>query len=148
VDALRFGRLLDAVGADDPGARRFRLTEALQLWRGEPFEDLRSPWLQLTEAPRLVDRYLVAIEDRVDLDLASGRHGGLTAELRELTARHPLRESLSARLLLVRAGCGRPAEALARYEMIRTPLADELTGMTVSRAPTTSPVPTSRSGHP
>ena len=98
VDALRFGRLLDAATAGvDPDVQRSGLTAALRLWRGDPFEDLRSLWLQHTEAPRLIERYLAAVEQRVDLDLTSGPSGELVAELSALTARYPLRESLWAR---------------------------------------------------
>jgi DNA-binding SARP family transcriptional activator/tetratricopeptide (TPR) repeat protein len=131
VDVLCFGRLLDsATAAGDPATRRSLLTEAIGLWRGEPFEGLDSEWLGL-RAPRLVERYLAAVEDRADLDLATAdrdrrRAVALVAPLRELTARHPLRESLWVRLLLTLAQCGRRAEALARYETMRARLADEL----------------------
>ena len=127
IDAMRFGRLLDAAdNVDDPVRKRALLTEALELWRGEPFEDLDSPWLTAVEAPRLVERYVAAIEERADVDLADGRHEGLVAELRKLTQLHPLRESLWARLLVALARSGRPADALAAYETIRRHLAEEL----------------------
>ena len=127
VDTQRFDRFLArADGAEDPTARRSLLTEALRLWRGEPFEDLASPWLTATEAPGLVERYLTAVEHCADLDLLCGRHAGLAADLTRMAAQHPLRESLWVRLLLVLARCGRPAEALAQYETIRARLADEL----------------------
>jgi DNA-binding SARP family transcriptional activator len=127
VDTRRFERLLDrAAAAGDPATRRLLLTEALRLWRGEPFEDLPSSWLADTEAPGLVERYLTAVEHRADLEMAQGRHDGLAADLARLAARHPLRESLWARLLVVLARCGRPAEALATYEAIRVRLVAEL----------------------
>jgi DNA-binding SARP family transcriptional activator/tetratricopeptide (TPR) repeat protein len=127
VDALRFVRLLDeATTAPDPAIQRDRLVAALALWRGIPFDGVRSEWLEHTQVPRLQERYLAGLERRVDLDLADGRHAGLAAELEELTARFPLRESLWARLLTVLERSGRPAEALARYEEIRARLAEEL----------------------
>jgi hypothetical protein len=48
------------------------------------------------------------------------------AELVDLTARHPLRESLWVRLLIVLGRSGCPAEALARYETVRTRIVEEL----------------------
>jgi DNA-binding SARP family transcriptional activator len=127
VDALRFLRLLDAAEvAPDVRAERTRLEEALTLWRGMPFEGLRSGWLADLETPRLVERYLAAVERRADLDLAAGRPGPLVGELGELLARHPLRESLWLRLLVALHRSGRRAEALERYQAIRVHLAEEL----------------------
>ncbi|MGH3174763.1 MAG: AfsR/SARP family transcriptional regulator, partial [Streptosporangiaceae bacterium] len=85
VDALRFLRLVDAAdAAPDVRAERTRLEEALALWRGMPFEGLRSGWLADLEAPRLVERYLAAVERQADLDLAAGRPGPLVGQLGEL----------------------------------------------------------------
>jgi DNA-binding SARP family transcriptional activator/tetratricopeptide (TPR) repeat protein len=127
VDALRFVRLLDeATTTPDPATQRERLAAALTLWRATPFDGMQSRWLEHTQGRRLQERYLAGLERRVDLDLANGRHAELAAELAELTARFPLRESLWARLLRVLERAGRPAEALARYEVIRVRLAEEL----------------------
>jgi DNA-binding SARP family transcriptional activator/Tfp pilus assembly protein PilF len=129
VDALRFGRLLDeAAAAPDPAGERSLLAGALALWRGTPFDGIRSDWLERSVAPALQERYLTALERRVDLDLAGGAppDPAEPAELGDLAERHPLRESLWARLLRVLAAAGRPAEALERYETIRRRLAEEL----------------------
>jgi DNA-binding SARP family transcriptional activator len=127
IDALRFARLVDAAGrAGNPRTERAHLQEALSLWRGPPFDGVRSEWLVRSEAPRLVERYLAAVERRIDLDLADGRSDELVADLQALTALHPLRESLWVRLLVVLSRSGRPAEALERYELIRVRLAEEL----------------------
>ncbi len=87
VDALRFLRLLDAA-ANAPDRRRERtiLQEALALWRGTPFEGIRAVWLEQVEVPKLVDRYMSAVERRIDLDLATGVGAGIVGQLRELTA--------------------------------------------------------------
>ena len=127
VDSGRFVELLDrAAAAADAAAERRWLDEALALWRGEPFGGVESAWLETTEAPRLVERYVTALERRVDLDLSAGRLDGLAAELVDLTSRYRLRESLVARLLLVLDRRGRRAEALERYEEFRVRIADEL----------------------
>ncbi|MEJ3745988.1 BTAD domain-containing putative transcriptional regulator [Actinomycetes bacterium KLBMP 9797] len=127
VDALRFARLLDAAGRTaDPAAEKVLLGEALALWRGDPFDGVASDWLHRTEGPRLLERYLTALERRVDLDIRAGAPEALAAELERLTARHPLRESLWVRLLRVLDRRGRTAEALERYEAVRRRIADEL----------------------
>ncbi|MEO3826329.1 BTAD domain-containing putative transcriptional regulator [Actinomadura sp. B10D3] len=135
VDALRFGRLLDeAAAAADPVAERSRLATAKALWRGTPFDGIRSDWLEHSVAPALAERYLAVLERRVDLDLANRSHpdparpveSADLAELTELAEQHPLRESLWLRLLRALESAGRPAEALASYETIRRRLAEEL----------------------
>lgn len=127
VDALRFVRLLDqAVAASPKERQRDLLVEALGLWRGPPFDGMRSDWLEQTQAPRLEERYLAGLERRIDLDMTGGSAVDLVAELGELTGRFPMRESLWMRLILVLQICGRPAEALERYEAVRVRLAEEL----------------------
>ena len=127
VDALRFEQLLDeAAGQATPEAERRLLDDALGMWRGEPFEGIASRWLEEVEAPRLVERRLSALERRIDLDLAAGRHGELVGDLNEWAVRYPLRESLWVRLLVTLDRCGRRADALERYEQIRRRVADEL----------------------
>ena len=126
VDALKFTRLLERSGDAPPSEEREHLVEALSLWRGEAFEGVDSRWLTEMEAPHLSERYLVALERLTDLDIADGRHGELVAELEAGVARHPTRETLWLRLLVVLDRCGRQAEALQRYEQIRQRLADEL----------------------
>ncbi len=127
VDALRFVRLLDdAAQQPDVAAERASLAAALDLWRGDPFDGVDSEWLRVHQAPRLEERYLSGLERRIDLDLASGRHGDLTAELGSLTARHPWRESLWVRLLAALGRAGRHAEALEAYDTIRARIAAEL----------------------
>jgi DNA-binding SARP family transcriptional activator/tetratricopeptide (TPR) repeat protein len=126
VDALRFTRLLDSAAvAPDAATERARLDKALALWRGGPFDDVESDWLARSEAPRLVERYLAAVERRIDL-AAGDRPGELVARLQELTVLYPLRESLWVRLLAALDRSGRQAEALALYESIRRSLAKEL----------------------
>ena len=127
VDALHFVRLLDlAAATPDRATQRARLAEALELWRGPPFDGVGSQWLEQTQSPWLQERYLAGLERRIDLDLADAPGVELVAELGELTGRYPLRESLWLRLLVVLARCGRRAEALERYEAVRLCLAEEL----------------------
>ena len=131
VDALRMTRLLDTAAT-----RRFDeralLVEALGLWRGTPFEGLRSTWLDGV-AETLTERYLSTLEQRVALDLADPTHlgdparlGELVAELRDLTARHPLRERFWGHLIVALDRSGRRGDALECYARLRRLLDEEL----------------------
>jgi DNA-binding SARP family transcriptional activator len=127
VDVLRFERALDEVArAGDTVTERRHLDFALGLWRGEPFADIRSPQLHESVATHLVERYLMAVERRVDLDLLEGKAADVIGELSLLIPYHPLRESLYVRLLRALADCGRHAEALTRYESVRLCVAEQL----------------------
>ncbi len=127
VDALRMTRLCETT-ATAPGApgERDTVGAVLGLWRGRPFEQVRSDWLTATYETHLTENHLWALERRIDLDLADGRLTGLAAELSGLVDRYPLREPLWARLLLVLERNGRTSEAFERYDAIRRRLADEL----------------------
>src|SRR3989440_4858094 len=127
VDALRFLGLLEAAATESDWSRERKLLgEALALWRGNPFEGVYSSRLEESEGLRLIERYLSAVERRLDLDIADGRAADIVAELAELAAEHPLRETLWVRWLVALADCNRQAEALARYEAVRSLLAEEL----------------------
>lgn len=123
VDAVAFTRQVDGADGDRSESR---LAAALRLWRGTPFEGEFCDWLTRYEAPRLVERYLTALERRIDLDLAAGRHAALVGEMQELTVVHSLREPLWARLLRALDAVGRSAEALEQYGVVRERIAQEL----------------------
>jgi class 3 adenylate cyclase len=78
------------------------------------------------EAARLEEARLAALEERVEADLACGRHGQLVAELDALTRAHPLRERLWAQRMLALYRAGRQAEALRAYQELRGILGEEL----------------------
>ncbi|MFI7700545.1 BTAD domain-containing putative transcriptional regulator [Nonomuraea sp. NPDC049480] len=127
VDALRFRRLLaEAALARGTEAERELLRQALALWRGRPFDGVGSDALRGPTASHWVELHLSAVERWIDLGLADGRQGELVAEVRELAARHPLREPLWGRLIVVLDRCGRQAEALAVYEQLRRRLVEDL----------------------
>src|SRR5262249_28859952 len=102
------------------------LREALGLWRGPVLADLADYAFARPEAARLEELRVAAVEDRVDADLALGRHQALTGELERLAGEYPLRERLHGQLMLALYRCGRQAEALAAYRRVRDLLAGEL----------------------
>ena len=131
VDARRFEEALaagrTALGNGDAGRAARLLREGLALWRGPALADVPPGMLVAAEADRLDELRLVAVELRVEADLAAGgAAAGLAAELRALLADHPLRERLWYQLIRMLWGDGRPAEALQVYARARQVLAGEL----------------------
>jgi DNA-binding SARP family transcriptional activator/tetratricopeptide (TPR) repeat protein len=99
---------------------------ALGLWRGAPLADVPSQLLRDQWLPHLDELHVQAVEWRVEAGLHEGWHEQLIPELRELTARHPLREHFHAQLMLALYRCGRQTEALAAYQRARHVLISEL----------------------
>lgn len=102
------------------------LREALGLWRGAPLADFTFEDFAQREIGRLDERRMACVEERIEADLAMGRHADLVAELEALVAEHPVRERLRGQLMVALYGSGRQAEALEVYAAGRRALADEL----------------------
>ena len=113
-----------ALADGDAGEAAELLREALALWRGPALGELAYDLP--AAAGRLEDLKLGAIEDRIDADLALGRHAALVAELAELVERHPERERLRGQQMLALYRCDRQADALAAYQDFRRRLRAEL----------------------
>jgi DNA-binding SARP family transcriptional activator len=119
LDARRFEQLVGqgraALAANAPGQAAEKLRSALELWRGQALADLVNGHGPRIEAVRLAELRLSAIEDRIDSDLALGRHAGVVGELEALAGVHPLRERLHGQLMIALYRSGRQAEALEAY---------------------------------
>jgi DNA-binding SARP family transcriptional activator/ABC-type branched-subunit amino acid transport system substrate-binding protein len=110
----------------DAAAAADRLREALALWRGPPLAEFAYEGFAQAEISRLEELRLGAVEDRIDADLALGRHAELVPELEQLVRSNPLRERLRGQLVLALYRSGRQADALAAYAEARRTLLDEL----------------------
>ena len=130
VDVHRFATLArdgrQQLRAGRPDAAAATLRQALDLWRGPVAET----WGDTLEAAgwraRLDDQRLDAAADLIEAQIERGRHADVVTELDDLATRHPSRERLAGLLMRALAGAGRQADALDRYEALRTRLADEL----------------------
>src|SRR5215210_5997752 len=95
VDVLRFERLRkegrEALADGNALTAAERLTAACALWRGPALVEFSEPFAAAAAA-HFDELRLVAVEDRVEAELALGRHGDVAAELQGLVASHPLRE--------------------------------------------------------
>ncbi|HEY1565034.1 MAG TPA: BTAD domain-containing putative transcriptional regulator [Gaiellaceae bacterium] len=122
--ALARGRAALAAGRAEDAADELR--QALSMWRGPPLANLPDELRRSTEAERLEELRLTALELRCDAELACGRHEALVAELETLTVEHPYRERFLEQQMLALYRCGRQADALEAYRAARGVLADEL----------------------
>ena len=129
VDLLRFERLRKegraALADGDAATAAERLTAACALWRGPALGEFSEPFAAAAAA-HLDELRLLAVEDRVDAELALGRHRDVAGELQALVASHPLRERPRRQLMLALYRQGRHAEALAAFQELRAALRDEL----------------------
>src|SRR6185437_11456606 len=92
VDARRFERLLTVARKhlveERHEAVARTLAAALELWRGAPLADLSEADFAGPEVARLQELRLGAVEDRIEADLACGRHVAVVAELESLGSAH------------------------------------------------------------
>ncbi|BCJ47272.1 XRE family transcriptional regulator [Actinoplanes ianthinogenes] len=126
VDLHRFRDLMtSARAAESDRVAADLITEALGLWRAEPFAGLDTPWLGAMRRTLLAERFAAEL-DRNDVLLRLGRHGELLPALSAAVAEHPLDERLAGQAMLALYRCGRQADADEQYRRIRRSLADEL----------------------
>lgn len=126
LDLARFEQLVAEARGAAADTASDKLREALALWNGPPLADLAYEQFAQVEIARLEEMRLAAVEQRLDADLALGRHAELVAELETLAARHPLRERIRYQLMLALYRSERQAEALDAYRHARRELSEEL----------------------
>jgi class 3 adenylate cyclase/DNA-binding SARP family transcriptional activator/predicted ATPase len=137
VDVHRFERRLERgrrlLAEGDAAEAATELSAALATWRGPALADFRYEAFARNEAARLDELRVVALEARLEAELALGRHAEAVPELETLVQEHPLRESLRGLLMLALYRTGRQADALAVYQQTREVLREEL-GLSPGRA--------------
>jgi DNA-binding SARP family transcriptional activator/pimeloyl-ACP methyl ester carboxylesterase len=130
LDAVRFEQLAAegnaALAAGEAATAVQCLDQALALWRGPALADVDTVASARTEAGRLEEERLGALESRAEALLACGRHRDLIAELETLTAAYPLRERFWSQRMLALYRSGRQADALRAYRELRDILVAEL----------------------
>jgi len=130
LDLDRFRELVErgreALAAGKPEQAARILRDGLALWRGPPLADFTYEGFAQAAIAQLEELQLAAVEERVEADLALGRHREVVGELAELVERHPLRERLRGQLMLALYRSGRQAEALEVYQEFRRALSEQL----------------------
>jgi DNA-binding NarL/FixJ family response regulator/DNA-binding SARP family transcriptional activator len=130
LDVARMQQLLatarERAAAGELEAAGGLLREALALWRGPTLAGLLLESQGRGEVAQLDELRLTALMERIDCDLALGRHEDVLGELQLLVAEHPLQERLRAQLMLALYRAGRQADALEAYQQARDELVKEL----------------------
>src|SRR5262245_44665331 len=126
LDLERFELLMARGRSEPPGTAAATVREALELWRGPAYEDVRYEPFAQAEVARLDELRLAALEDRVEADLELGRHRALVSELEALVAEHASRERLCGQLMLALYRSDRQAAALEVFQRARESMRDEL----------------------
>jgi predicted ATPase/DNA-binding SARP family transcriptional activator len=129
-DVTRFELLVaegrTALESGDAARASRTLRDALDLWRGSPLTEFADKAFAPPLITRLEESRLAALEDRIQADLALGRHGELIGELEALLQDVPLRERLWEQLMVALYCAGRQADALRAYQRARRTLAETL----------------------
>ncbi len=127
LDLQAFAALrAEARDSSEPARAAEALHEALALWRGAPLADLDGAPFGTAARAGLEEQRLGALEERIDADLALGRHADLIHELDALVAEHPYRERVRGQQMLALYRSGRQADALSAYRSTREALVDGL----------------------
>ncbi|MBN6052719.1 response regulator [Nonomuraea sp. RK-328] len=124
VDTWRFE---DLVQSDGDPARVWQATDAaLALWRGPALAEFADLTWAVTEAGRLEELRLIAVERRAGAGLALGRATALVADLEAHASAYPLREEAWRLLALALYRTGRQGDALGALRRARAIWRDEL----------------------
>ncbi len=130
LDAQHFERLVllarEAIAAGDPAGAVPQLTHALDLWRGRALADIEDIAAAGGEIARLEDLRAVAIEELADARLSLGEHALVVDLVGAALTQFPLRERLTASLVVALYRSGRQVEALHAYAELARRLDDEL----------------------
>lgn len=117
INALRSGK--------DHEAKQ-SLTSALDLWNGDALADVRHGQILETEAARLEESRLRALEHRIEADLRLGRCWEVLEELSTLSMRYPVHENFHTQYMLALYCSGHRLEALKVFHRLRSALISEV----------------------
>jgi hypothetical protein len=130
VDVLDFERLARSGRcASEEGDAELAdrvLTNACDLWLGEPLAEFAAEAWAAPIVARLVEAHETAVEDRIDAWLTLGRHVAAATELERLVDESPLRKRRWAQLMLALYRSHRQADSLRAFQRCRSLLGEEL----------------------
>jgi DNA-binding SARP family transcriptional activator len=129
IDLTEFDRLSDAARTARTRGELDRAADlmctALALWRGAAFADVPALAIQVS-VQRLTQRYLVAVEDKAEMDLELGRYRQVLDELDGILEAHPYRDRLREMQMVSLIRLDRRYEAIASYRRWRLVLDRDL----------------------
>ncbi len=116
LEHLQFSELRTQAAAarsgDDPLSAMRLLDEALELWRGDPFQELEDSDVARPTVEQLHLDRLEMFEERWESALALGRHTQITGELAIFAGEHRLRDRATRQYALALHRSGRSPEGL------------------------------------
>ncbi|MGA4846178.1 BTAD domain-containing putative transcriptional regulator [Streptomyces sp. G5(2025)] len=118
LDSLRFehlvGKATELTAENRPTEAAAALREALALWHGPALGGVYAPFAE-TEAARLNEQRMLAVEQHMALRLQLGEHQAILSALQALVGACPLRDRIRYYLMLAQYRSGRRAEALTTF---------------------------------
>lgn len=102
------------------------MAQAMALVTGPPFPELAEVGGVQPELAAIRDECVDIEQERLEIDLALGRHASVVRDARALVEHHPFRERLWAALIVSLYRSQRQADALAACREVRRLFADEL----------------------
>ena len=130
VDANRFADLASEgrrrLAEGDPATARSTLHEALELWKGAPYDEFADEeWVQ-ADAARLRRLWAATVEADLEARLGAGLHGEALPDIEALIEEEPFSDRPRALLMRALFASGRQAEALRAFQDYRRLLGEEL----------------------
>ncbi|MGW6282957.1 AfsR/SARP family transcriptional regulator [Kribbella sp. NPDC055071] len=130
TDQHRFGAAiasgLELLASGDGAGAVVELQAAVELWRGEPWQELGESTVVIGARARLTELYELAREELEAAHLAVGDPVLAVSSLTQLVADSPYRERRWELLAMALCDAGRPDEAAAELRRFRALLADNL----------------------
>ena len=127
VDVWRFESLVNEARDElDPVRRSGLLTSALNLWRGDPFDEVGDLPQLTTSIERLEEARLAAEEKLLEAWLEQGQPERALDRVQPLIDSHPYRERLRRAQVLALYRLGRQTDALRALRLHRERMIDEL----------------------
>ncbi|MEG3627042.1 AfsR/SARP family transcriptional regulator [Streptomyces poriticola] len=124
TELTQLGRLAAAAGDDRTASKAFAL--ALAQWRGPALSDVSAGPLSSPHLAELAETRQGVLEQRIEADLALGKHRELVEELSDLAARHPTHENVHAQLMVALYRSGERKRAGDVFHGLRRALGDTL----------------------
>jgi DNA-binding SARP family transcriptional activator/DNA-binding beta-propeller fold protein YncE len=115
-----------AAALDDLPARADSLRGAAELWRGPVLGDVDVPASFRADVQRLDELHRTVVGERIEAELALGRHADVVGELDALAAAHPFDERIRRQLALALYRSGRQVDALNTLGDYAARIRDEL----------------------
>ena len=126
LDVDRFEELRARASRSTAALAARLLDEALELWRGDAYQEFADQDFARAEAARLDELRLATGEERAAIGLELGEIEQTVAWLGAFVNEHPYREKALGLLMRGLSQSGRIPEALAAYRNYRKTLAEEL----------------------